>query len=432
MYDLVVIGAGWAGISACMEARSRGMKCALIEKGALGGTCLNTGCIPTKALIQSAKIFSTAKKAASFGVSLQAPEIVFSQVQERKNKIIAQLRNGINAMLTGVDIIQAQARVLGPDRVQAGNAEYKTKWILAATGSVPVQLKDLPFDGTSVLSSDQILALTDIPRSLLIVGGGVIGCEFASLFACLGARVTIVELMAQLLPGMDADIASKLAVCFKKKRIDVKTSCDVRTIDRSGFEKTLVCVGRKPFAADLGLEAAGAVVQANGASAVNDMMQTGVPSIYAAGDCTGGIMLAHYAAFQGRGAVSAMAGAFTAASAPCGPVVPSCVFTDPEIACTGLSEERARQLGMSIRPYRFDFMGSGMARILDETEGYVKILAEEQTGRIVGGSIIGPRATELIGTITVAAQSGMTVEQLRNTILPHPTLSESITEALHG
>jgi dihydrolipoamide dehydrogenase len=410
MYDLTVIGAGWAGFNACMKARSLGLKSAIVERSFIGGTCLNKGCIPTKTLIQSAKLLTQIKKSAAFGIKLPSPaEVSFAQVQ---------------------DVIQGDARILGPDCVKINDKELKTKWILVATGSVPSEIKALPFDGSKILSSDHILSVTAVPKSLLIVGGGVIGCEFAGLFAALGSGVTLVELTPQLIPGMDADIARKLESSLKKKGITVRTSCDVTTLDRSGYEKTLVCVGRRPAAGGLGLVEAGVTLNKNSSCIVNDCLATNVPSIYAAGDCTGSFMLAHYAAYQGRRAVSAMS-AGGAGENGHDPLVPSCIFTDPEIAFVGLTEDQAKQKNMAIKAYRFDFMGSGMARIMDETDGYVKILSDEASCKILGASIIGPKATELISTLTVAIQAGMTVDQLANTILPHPTLSESITEALH-
>ena len=432
MYDLIVIGAGWAGFTACMKAKSLGLKAAIVERSLIGGTCLNKGCIPTKTLIQSAKLLTQIKKSASFGITLQAPAVIsFMQVQERKDKIVSQLRSGMELMLKGVDIIQGEARVMGPDCVKVSDKDLKTRWILVATGSVPSEIKALPFDGNTILSSDHILSATALPKTLLIVGGGIIGCEFAGLFAALGSGVTLVELTPQLIPGMDADIARKLESSLKKKGITVRTSCDVTALDRAGFEKTLVCVGRRPAASGLGLAEAGVTLNKNSSCVVNDSLATNVPSIYAAGDCTGSFMLAHYAAYQGRRAVSAMSAGGVVGQDEHGTLVPSCIFTDPEIACVGLTEDQANQKNSAVKAYRFDFMGSGMARIMDETNGYVKIVSEEASGKILGASIIGPKATELISTLTVAIQAGMTVDQLANTILPHPTLSESITEALH-
>jgi dihydrolipoamide dehydrogenase len=428
MYDLIVIGGGWAGFNACMAAKERGLKTALIERGFIGGTCLNRGCVPTKSLIQSAKVFSQAKKSSLFGVQSQIPpQIDFAQAQARKDKLVAQLRSGMEFMLKDVDIISGEARVAGADCVTVSGKEYRSKWILVAAGSIPIEIKDIPFDGQTVLSSDQMLALPEIPGTLLVVGGGVIGCEFACLYAALGVKVTLVELMPQLLCGMDADIAQKLETGFRKKGIEVRTGCDIKTIERGAFEKTLVCVGRRPAASGLGLKEIGVKFENNGACVIRDNMATDIPSIFAAGDCTGRLMLAHYAAYQGRRAVEGMGAEIQNRPQP---QVPGCVFTDPEIGSVGLTESLARERNIRIKIYKADFLGSGMARILDETNGYVKIIADADSGLISGAAIIGPKATELISTLAVAIQAGMTADRLRETILPHPTLSEMITESL--
>jgi len=432
MYDLIVIGAGWAGFTASVKAKARGWKTALIERAAIGGTCLNHGCIPTKALIQSAKIFSQANKSLLFGVHFPIPpSLIFAQAQARKNKLVAQLRSGMEFSLKGVDVIPGEARISAPDCVTVAGTEYRTKWILVAAGSVPAEIPDLPFDGKTILSSDHLLALSEIPQTLLVVGGGVIGCEFAALYTALGTKVTIVETMPQLLYGMDADLAQKLETSLKKKGVLVRTGCDVKTIDRSVFQTVLVSVGRRPAAAGLGLEELGVAFDGNGSCGIDANLATSVPSIFAAGDCTGKFMFAHYAAHQGRRAVDCMGTGRTAMRGRPDELVPACIFTDPEIASVGLTETAAKKLNIGIKIYTSDFLGSGMARIMDETDGYVKIIANAASGEIEGASIIGPKATELISTLTVAIQAGMTVDQLRDIILPHPTLSEMITESLH-
>jgi dihydrolipoamide dehydrogenase len=231
---------------------------------------------------------------------------------------------------------------------------------------------------------------------------------------------------------MDPGAARKLETVFKKKGIIVKTSCDVKTLDTKTFSKTLVCVGRKPALDGLGLDKMGLTLNKAKGLSVDDSLSTNIPSIYAAGDCTAGLMLAHFAGYQGRRAVEAMTGRSSPDADSAGQLVPSCIFTDPEIACVGLSEDQAKQKGLLVTVSRFDFMASGMARIMDETDGYVSIVSEQGSGKLLGASIIGPKATELISTMTVAIRSGMTAAQLKNTILPHPTLSESIAEALHN
>ncbi|MCK9594422.1 MAG: dihydrolipoyl dehydrogenase [Candidatus Omnitrophica bacterium] len=426
MYDLTVIGAGWAGYNAAIEAQKLGAKVCLIEMALIGGTCLNRGCIPTKALLQSAKVLDTCKKAANFGVDSPSPSADLARIQARKNKIVEQLRQGMLSRINGIDFINKSCVIIDAQTIQAQDQAIKTTAMIIATGSFPVELKSFKFDGSKFLSSDNILNLEVIPKSLLIVGGGVIGCEFASLFSGLGTQVHIVEMMEQLLPGEDKEISRKLELCFKKRSVKVNTATDASALDIGAYEKVLVAVGRRPNLA--GLDKLGLEVE-KGGIAVNEFLQTSVPGVYAAGDCTAKIMLAHYAAYQGK----------TAAWNICNPdkllkadnkVIPGCIFTNPEIASCGMNEEAARKNNIAVTVHKFDFLGSGMARILDETDGFIKIVAEEKNGRIIGGSIIGPRATELISVICTAASSGLSVSQLKRTIMAHPSLSEAINEAL--
>jgi len=424
MYDLAVIGAGWAGFRAAIRAKELGLKVALIDKGQIGGTCLNRGCIPTKALIQSAKVFSLSKKSQNFGIGITNPAINFGQIQERKDKIIAQLRSNIQSLLKGIDFIQEEAQILLNQEIKAGSQKIQTKSILIATGSRPFELKDIKFDGKKIISSDDILQLKEIPRSLLIIGGGVIGCEFASLFSCLGSQVSIVELTPQLLPSEDKEVARKLENCFKKKGIKVNTSTDAKTADLNSYELVLVCVGRLPNTEGLGLEGLGIKLE-KGKIAVDEYLRTSIPNIYAAGDVTGKIMLADFAAYQGEVAAENIANPGKPKKAD-NQNIPNCIFTDPETASVGLKEDAAQEVNVS----KFDFLGSGMARILDETEGFIKIISDKKTGQVLGASIIGPRATELIGILTLAVSNHLTISQIRDTIFAHPTLSEAIGEAL--
>ena len=428
MYDLTIIGAGWAGFSAAIKARNLGLKVALIEKEQVGGTCLNRGCIPTKALIQSAKVYSLIKKSQNFGIEAASPKINFLQVQERKEKIIQQLRAGMQFMLKGVDYLNAQAQILSSQEIKVGNDTIKTKSILIATGSKPLELRDIKSDAKKIISSDDILKLKEIPRSLLIIGGGVIGSEFASLFAAFESQVTIAELTPQLLPTEDKEAAKKLESCFKKKGIKVNTSCDVKTLDLNSFDLVLVCVGRSANTEGLGLESLGVKLD-RGKIEVSEYLQTSLQNIYAAGDCTGKTMLAHYAAYQGEIAAENCVNPGNLKKAD-NTNIPSCIFTDPEIASIGLKEEDAAAKGLDIKVNKLDFLGSGMARIIDETEGFIKIISDKKTGEVLGATIIGPKATELIGILTVAVSSGLKVPQLRETIFAHPTLHESIHEAI--
>ena len=428
MYDLAIIGAGWAGFNAALEAKKLGLNAVLIDKSEIGGTCLNLGCIPTKTLIQSAKICSLIKKSSSFGVNAPQPSLDFLKVLERKEKIIQQLKSGMKSMLTGVEFISGEAEIVSAREIKISGKLIQAKNILIATGSKPYELPQFKFDSKKILSSNEMLFLKDIPASLLIIGGGVIGCEFASLFSILGSKVAIAEKMPQLLPGEDKEIARKIETQFKKKGIKVNTNTDAQVFSLSDFDIVLVCVGRSPQTQNLGLENIGVGLE-KGRVIVDGFLRTSINNIYAAGDCASKIMLAHFASYQGILAVNNLANPDNpkALQSNC---VPGCIFSDPEIASVGLNEDRAVAAGTDIDIHKFDFLGSGMARIMDETDGFVKIISEKKSGIVIGASIIGPKATELIGIFTLAVKNSLTVKNLRDTIFAHPTLSESVTEAL--
>ncbi|MDD5196529.1 MAG: FAD-dependent oxidoreductase, partial [Candidatus Omnitrophica bacterium] len=382
MYDLAIIGAGWAGFNACLKAKQSGLKVVLIDKSLLGGTCLNLGCIPTKTLIQSAKVFNLVKKSSDFGINVSGPTVDFLKIQERKDRIIQQLRSGMQQMLKNIDYLTGQARLVSSQEIRVLEKTIRARNVLIATGSKPYELAQFKFDARKTLSSNEIISLKEIPGSLLIIGGGVIGCEFAGLFSQLGAKVTVVEKMPQLLPGEDREVAKKIETVFKKKGIKVNTSSDAAAFNPVDFDIILVCVGRKAQTENLGLEETGVNLD-KGAIAVDDYLKTNINNIYAAGDCTAKIMLAHFASYQGISAVFNLAypDKLKPATSSC---VPSCIFTEPEIASVGLSEDKARLLGRHIDIHRFDFLGSGMARILGETEGLIKIISDVKTGVVLG------------------------------------------------
>jgi dihydrolipoamide dehydrogenase len=428
MYDLSIIGAGWAGLNAALAAKELGLKVCLIERAQLGGTCLNLGCIPTKTLIQSAKVFALSKKSDTFGIEIANSKIDFHKVQERKDRVIQQLRSGLESILKNIDLLNQDAKILSHSELEVQGKLIETKSILIATGSQPAELNGFKFDSKRIISSDDILNLKEIPNSLLIIGGGVIGCEFATLFSTLGTQVTIAEKMPQLIPGEDKEIAKKIETIFKKKGIKVNTDTDAATLDLKSYELILVCVGRMVKTAGLGIEKLG-IKTDKGKIVVDDYLKTNIENIYAAGDCTGKIMLAHFASYQGIMAAKNIA-------CPANPqkvnhtAVPNCIFTDPEIASVGQKEADAKSKGLDIKISKFDFLGSGVARILDERDGFIKIISDQKTGEILGGSIIGPRATELIAILTLAVSARLDISGIRNTIFAHPTLSESIGEAL--
>ena len=430
MYDLAIIGAGWAGFTACREAAQLGLRVCLIENNLIGGTCLNTGCIPTKTLVQTAKTLERARKAKTFGVSCEPVSFDLAAVQERKETVIRTLRQGMESQLSGVELFRQNAVVRSPQEIRLDdNTDIQARAVLLCTGSAPAVLPGFEFDGAKILSSDHALGLGRVPSTVLIIGGGVIGCEFAGILSQFGSKVTIAEACAQLVPGIDAEIARKLETALRKKSITVKTNCDAHTLDRSAYEIILVCVGRRPRsdAADaLGLKKDGARI------AVNEFLETSVPGVFAAGDCTGKYMLAHYAAYQGRCAAANIANRLNGAPEHAAGLqnIPSCIFTSPEMFSIGIVEADAALKGLKVTAHRFDFRACGMAQILGETDGMIKVVCEETTDRVIGAFIIGPDACELGGIFTVAVQSAMTKQELQKILFAHPSLSEAISETV--
>jgi len=430
MYDLAIIGAGWAGFNAALRAKALGLSVCLIDSGPIGGTCLNRGCIPTKTLIASAKVFSLAKRGAGFGVQIDNPHLNWDKIQDKKDKVVHLLAQGMHSRLSGIDLVNSAARIISPQEIKVASRIINAKFILIATGSYPVELPELKFDRQKIISSDEVLKLSEIPTSLLVIGGGVIGCEFAGLFSSLGTQVTIAEKMPQLLPGEDKDVCRKLEIIFKKKGITVHTFADIRNFNLEDYTKVLVCIGRVPNLQGLGLEDLGIKLR-NNKIETDDYLKTNIDNIYAAGDCTGQIMLAHYAAYQGELAAGNIA------ACTCGHpqksdnrIVPSCIFTDPQIASVGVKENDAFSCSLPFKAQKFDFRASAMAQIIDETEGFIKIIKDQESGRIMGASIIGPQATELISILVLAISQQLSVNQLEAIIFAHPTLAESLREVL--
>lgn len=443
MYDLAVIGAGWAGFNAALRAKELGLKVCLIEPGLIGGTCLNYGCIPTKALIASAKIFEQTKKSSDFGIELDNLSLNFTKIQEKKNKIVGDLAQGMQSRLSGIDFIKSSAGINSPNEIKVNDRLINCKFILIATGSRPQELPGLKFNGSTtltinpeqgrridqekIISSDDLLNLSEIPNSLLIVGGGVIGCEFASLFSSLGSKVTLIEKMPHLLMSEDQEIVRKIEATFKKKGIQVVTGADIANFNLEDYSKILVCVGRTANTAGFGLEKIGVKLE-NQKIIVDEYLKSSVANIYAAGDCTAKIMLAHYAAYQGRLAVENMF--LNNKQKADNKIVPACIFTSPQIASVGLNQESAQAAGLAIKIHKLDFRANAMAHIMKEADGFIKIISKQDNQEIIGASIIGPQATELISILSVAISAHLSVDQIRAMIFAHPTLSESIHQAL--
>jgi dihydrolipoamide dehydrogenase len=426
MYDLTIIGAGWAGYSAAILAKKYGLNVCLIEKDKLGGVCLNYGCIPTKILFHTTRLFSQIKKSKEFGIEVEDPIINFKEIKERKERVIQRLKNGMLSEIKrkGIEFIEGRAEIITPHRIKVDSKEIETKYLLVATGSKSKELDSLKFDHKKVLDSNDILELETLPKSLLIVGGGVIGCEFAAIFKNLGTDVSIVEITDQLLPGEDREIAKRLESIFKKKKIGVFLQKDASNFDLDDFEKILVCVGRIPNIE--GLEEIGVKIE-KGRIYTDDYLKTSVSSIFAAGDCIGRYLLAGVASYEGRIAVENILEKEKKANYS---GIPNCIFTDPEIASVGFTEEKARTSGFEIEIFKFDFLGMGASHICGDTEGLIKIIIDKNTDLILGAHIIGTMATEIINILASSIRSKIKSSQLKDSIFGHPTFSEAISEAL--
>ncbi|CAM3983774.1 dihydrolipoyl dehydrogenase [Bacillus paramycoides] len=449
MSKLVVIGGGPAGYVAAITAAQNGKEVVLIDEADLGGTCLNVGCMPTKSLLESAEVYDIVNHANRFGVLVdkQNVSIDWKQIQMRKSQIVTQLVQGIQYLMkkNKIKVIKGKAKFVTNHRLQViqGNKEEVVdgEQFIIASGSEPTELLFAPFDGKWILNSSHAMSLENIPDSLLIVGGGVIGCEFASIYSRLGTKVSIVEMAPQLLPGEDEDIANILRGKLENDGVEIFTGAALKGLNnykkQASFEYegsihevtpefVLVSVGRKPRVQDLGLEKAG-VQFSNKGITVNEHMQTNVSHIYATGDVIGGIQLAHVAFHEGTTAALHASGEEVKVNYR---AVPRCIYTAPEIASVGLTEKGARDQYGDILIGEFPFTSNGKALIIGKQMGKVKVIVEPKYQEIVGISIIGPRATELIGQGTVMIHTEVTADIMRDYIAAHPTLSEAIHEVL--
>ncbi|WP_259415628.1 dihydrolipoyl dehydrogenase [Bacillus toyonensis] len=449
MNKLVVIGGGPAGYVAAITAAQTGKDVTLIDEADLGGTCLNVGCMPTKSLLESAEVYNIVNHAQRFGVLVdkRSISIDWNQIQMRKSQIVVQLVQGIQYLMkkNKIKVIKGKGKFETDHRLRVTQRNKEAivdgEQFIIAAGSEPTELPFAPFDGEWILNSSHAMSLENIPASLLIVGGGVIGCEFASIYSRLGTKVTIVEMAPQLLSGEDEDIASILREKLENDGVEIFTGAALKGLNnykkQASFEYegsmhevtpefVLVSVGRKPRVQDLGLEKAG-VQFSNKGITVNEHMQTNIAHIYAAGDIIGGIQLAHVAFHEGTTAALHASGEDVKVNYH---AVPRCIYTAPEIASVGLSEKGAREQYGDILIGEFPFTANGKALILGEQMGKVKVIVEPKYQEIVGISIIGPRATELIGQGTVMIHTEVTADIMRDYIAAHPTLSEAIHEAL--
>ena len=440
-FDLTVIGSGPGGYVAAIHAARMGASVSVLEQDAdeWGGTCLNRGCIPTKSLVQSAEVLRTVRRAGEYGVTAGEPAVDWTAMQARKDRVVSGMRRGVQNLLraNGVEMITARGRLAGGTRVSADGREIGARSVLLAPGSI-VALPPIP--GVELcLTSDTILHLDRVPSSLVVIGGGVVGMEFAGIFGLLGTRVTVVEMLDQVLFPVDPQVAARFAQLLGARDVEIHLSARVEEVARQGedlwvrvaggselrAEQVLVATGRRPNTGDLGLEAAG-VVSERGAIAVDQHLATSVPGVYAIGDATGISMLAHTASYQGEVAVTnALAEKRISADYS---AIPACVYTEPEIAYVGLSEAQARAGGEEVRVGQFPLSALGRALVLGETDGLVKVVADAE-GYLLGVTIMGPRATDLIAEAALALNVGITAAELSHVVHAHPTLPEAIAEA---
>jgi len=409
-YDLAVIGAGWAGFNAAISAAKLDKSVCLIESKEMGGTCLNRGCIPAKAFLQYSKE----------GLS-------FPEIKEEEGEIIQRLGAGMVYLAKNqkIDYVQGKAKIEADGNISIANdKKIKPKFILIATGSLSADLPQLKIDHQKVISSDDVFGLEFIPKKILIVGGGAIGCEFASFFKRQGSDVDIVEIAGQLLPGVDSEASKKLLQSLQKMDISVFLNKKVEELDLSSYDKILLAVGRKPFVSDLWDEKLGIKVEKSGV-VVDRELRTGVRNIFAAGDCIGGYMLAHVASYEGELAVNNM---FLKRAPRDYSSVPASIFTTPEIGVIGLSEDEVKKIGVNYKVGKVHFLSVGMAHILEDTQGFVKVLIQAESGRILGATMIGIEATELVNFFSLAMKNKLSIMDLRKTIFAHPSISEIIAE----
>lgn len=453
IYQIVIIGGGPGGYVAAIRAAQMGARVALIEQGSLGGTCLNRGCIPTKALLAGAARLRSIREAERFGITVDGVKVDFARLAAAKDSLVKLLAQGVGFLLkkNKVDLIQGRGRIVNGRMVEVVSAggmvqRVEAENIVLATGSDPAAANNLKVNGRTVVTSTEALAWTEVPASLLIIGGGVVGCEFATLFSTMGSKVTVVEMMPEILPMVDGEMAGQLKTALRKAGVDIRTGTRIAGIRETpggvavalegGGEveagKVLVSVGRRINSDGLGLEDVGVAVGGRGEIQVNDYMQTNVPGVYAVGDVTGRMMLAHVASQQGVAAVQTILGMRTRMDYH---TVPNCIYTHPEIATVGLSEGDAREQGYKTKVGKFPFVASGRALCGGEASGFVKIVARSDTDEILGVHIIGPQATELIAEGVLAIGRKIRARDLASTIHAHPTLSEAVkeaAEAVHG
>ena len=447
--DVTVIGGGPGGYVCAIRAGQLGLKTVLVESDKVGGECLNYGCIPSKSLITVSRLLDRIREAEKWGVTASGVTVDFAQMQRWKSEVVSKLVGGIEGLLRGnhVTVLKGEAQVKAKDLVSVelatGAEDVRTKNIVIATGTRPSSLPGLEPDGSLVVGSKEALEMTSAPKRVLIVGGGAIGLEFASMLQKLGSSVTVVEVMDQLMPGSDPEVVRVVQRKLESRGARIYLKSKVVSLSKEGgeakvsvetpegpasltFDRVLVSVGRKPRTEKLNLASLGVQTDQRGYVKTDNRMQTNVPGVYAIGDVRGPPLLAHKASKEGAVAAECIAGLPSAADWK---VIPDAVFCDPEVASAGLTEAKAIEAGYQVKKSRFQFAALGRALSTGEPEGFVKVVSKADDGLVLGVQIVGPEASNLISEVALAIEMGATVEDIALTIHPHPTLPEGIMEA---
>lgn len=446
-YDLLVIGAGPGGYVCAIRAAQLGLKTALVDKRAeLGGTCLNIGCIPSKALLHATELYHNVRDhGADMGIQSTGLKPDLPTLMRHKEQVVSKLCGGVKQLVSkrSIDFHQGTATLLGEGLVGVGDQRLRARHIVIATGSIPAELPSAPFDGERIVSSDQAIAFDSIPKRLVVVGGGAIGLELGSVWARLGSEVTVLEFLPHIAPACDADIAKLLTRALKKQGITCQTGTALTNVEKLKTklnieakqgdkslkleaDKLLVCVGRKPCTEGLGLEALGLALDERGRIPVDAHFRTQLPNVYAIGDVIAGPMLAHKAEEEGVALAEQLAGKAGHVNYA---AIPNVIYTAPEVATVGLGEDAAKKEGRAVKVGKFALAANGRALASGATDGLVKVIAEEKTDRLLGVQMLAHNASEIIGSAVTHLEYGGSAEDLARTVTAHPTIAEALKEA---
>lgn len=446
MFDVLIIGGGPGGYTCAIRSAQLGLDVALAEDRHLGGVCLNNGCVPTKALSYTAEVLSMARRSQSFGVNAESVSFDMAKAMSRKDRVTIKGRAGVAFLMkkNKVTVLDGRASIESQGKVKLTSKDgavtrYEARNIVIATGSKPITPAMFGYDGNLVITSDEMLTLSEVPERLLVVGAGVIGCEFASIYSAFGSKVTLVDVMPRILPMVDEEAASLVAASFKKRGLEVITGVGVKAVEKQDglvtaaledgrrieADKLLLSIGRKPWHEGTGAKEAGVEVGKAGEILVDGSMRTNMPGIWAIGDVTNKMQLAHVASAQGTICAANMAGGSRTMEYY---AIPNCIFTSPEVAQAGVSESGAKEAGIVYKTGKFPYGALGKASAMGESEGFVKLVADA-TGRLIGGTVVGAHASDIIAEVNLAIANQLGMTDVAHTVHAHPTLAEGVMEA---